>query len=155
MQPKRPCGIIHVSDGNCDADRFSTTERLVAVKTEDLKKFRKVLSDLREKLSNNVSNMQEGALRESGRNANELSDMPMEHLADRASDNFTKDLMIGILQNSEAEIVDIDIALEKIENGTYGHCEDCGEEIKIERLKALPFARQCIECKEAIEQQSQ
>ena len=62
--------------------------------------------------------MQNDALRESGRNGAELSDMPMEHLVDRASDNFVKDLMIGILQNSEAEIVDIDIALEKIENNT-------------------------------------
>jgi DnaK suppressor protein len=125
------------------------------VRKKDRQKFRQVLSDLREKLSNNVSNIHDEALRESGRNANELSDMPMEHLADRASDNFTKDLMIGILQNSEAEIVDIDIALEKIEDGTYGLCEDCGEEIKIERLKALPFARHCIECKQALEQQSQ
>lgn len=124
------------------------------MKKEDLQKFREVLSDLRKKLSQNVSNMQDGALRESGRNANELSDMPMEHLADRASDNFTKDLLIGILQNSEAEIVDIDIALEKIENGTYGQCEECDGEIKIQRLKALPFARQCIECKQALEQQA-
>ena len=63
-------------------------------------------------------------------------------------------LLIGILQNSEAEIVDIDIALEKIENGTYGQCEECDGEIKIQRLKALPFARQCIECKQALEQQA-
>lgn len=121
---------------------------------KDLQKFRKVLSDLRQRLSDNVSHMQHGALRESGRNANELSDMPMEHLADRASDNFTKDLLIGILQNSEAEIVDIDIALEKIENGTYGQCEDCEGQIPLERLKALPFARLCIDCKQTQEQQA-
>lgn len=125
------------------------------MKEKDLQKFREVLSDLRQKLSNNVSNIQEDALRESGRNGPELSDMPMEHLADRASDNFVKDLMIGILQNSEAEIVDIDIALEKIDNGTYGQCEECDDDIKMERLKALPFARLCIECKQMQERQAQ
>lgn len=122
---------------------------------EDLKTFREMLSNLRKKLSSNVSHMQNDALRESGRNGSELSDMPMEHLADRASDNFEKDLMIGILQNSEAEIVDIDIAIEKIDEGTYGKCEDCGGEIAKERLKAIPFARLCIDCKQAQESMGQ
>jgi DnaK suppressor protein len=40
-----------------------------------------------------------------------------------------------------------DQALERIENGTYGICESCGEEISIKRLKARPVTTQCIECK--------
>ncbi len=125
------------------------------MKEEELQTFREMLSDLRKRLSDNVSQMQDDALRESGRNATELSDMPMEHLADRASDTFAKDLMIGILQNSEAEIVDIDAAIDKIDEGTYGQCEECGGEIKKARLKAIPFARLCIDCKEAQESTEQ
>ena len=121
------------------------------MKEEDLQTFREMLSNLREKLSGNVSQIQNDALRQTGKNSSELSDMPMEHLADRASDNFVRDMMIGILQDSEAEIVDIDIAIEKIDEGAYGECEECGEEIKMERLKAIPFARLCIDCKEAEE----
>jgi RNA polymerase-binding transcription factor DksA len=55
--------------------------------------------------------------------------------------------MVGILQNSEAELADVDEALDKISRGTYGTCEDCGGDISKNRLRALPFARLCIDCK--------
>jgi RNA polymerase-binding transcription factor DksA len=80
--------------------------------------------------------------------------MPLEHLADRGSDNFARDLMIGILQGSEAELCDIDAALAKIDAGTYGMCESCHVDISKGRLKALPFARLCIKCKQAEERQA-
>lgn len=47
---------------------------------------------------------------------------------------------------SRAEIAQIRAALERIENGTYGVCVSCGEDIAPARLEALPFAQQCIEC---------
>ncbi len=113
-----------------------------------------MLLGLRQKLVDNVSHMQNEALRTGGDAANELSDLPLEHLADRGSENFAKDLVIGILQNSDAELCDIDIALEKIDADTYGNCENCGREIAGSRLNALPFARLCIGCKQVEEQQS-
>ena len=121
------------------------------VKAEELKAFRSMLLELRQKLADNVNHIQNEALRTGGEGASELSDLPLEHLADRGSDNFAKDLMIGILQNSEAELCDIDAALAKIVAGTYGNCESCGRDIGRGRLKALPFARLCIECKQAEE----
>jgi DnaK suppressor protein len=48
---------------------------------------------------------------------------------------------------------EIDLALEKIEERTYGICESCDEHIPIERLKVKPFARYCIVCREEIERQ--
>ena len=50
-----------------------------------------------------------------------------------------------------SQLGQIDLALKKIENGTYGICEDCGEEIPLVRLEALPFATQCIDCKRKAE----
>ena len=47
----------------------------------------------------------------------------------------------------EPELKDIDKALEKIEDGTYGKCEKCGKDIDIERLKVMPSATECVECK--------
>jgi DnaK suppressor protein len=46
------------------------------------------------------------------------------------------------------QIKAITTALEKIDDGTYGICEECGEEIPIERLKILPFAARCVDCQE-------
>ncbi len=114
---------------------------------EELEEFRELLTELREKLANSVSNLEEEALRSGSLALGELSNVPLNHLADQASDNFTQDLMVGILQNSEAELADVDEALEKISRGTYGTCEDCGGDISKNRLRALPFARLCIDCK--------
>ena len=125
------------------------------MKKEQIKAFREALLQLRERLATNVNHMQTEALRNGGNSTAELSDLPLENLADRGSDNFVRDLMINILQNSEAEICDIDLALEKIEAGTYGVCELCKKDIPRARLKALPFARLCITCKQSEEDRHQ
>jgi len=125
------------------------------VKKEDLKAFRTMLLELRGRLAENVNHMQTEALQEGAGTRSELSDVPLEHLADRGTDNFARDMMINILQNSEAEICDIDLALDKIDGGTYGTCEACGKNIPKGRLKALPFARLCIQCKQTEERQAE
>jgi DnaK suppressor protein len=52
----------------------------------------------------------------------------------------------------EKELENVENALQKIKNGTYGFCENCKEEIPIERLRAYPAARQCVKCKSKNEQ---
>lgn len=47
---------------------------------------------------------------------------------------------------SLAHVQQIDVALERLDNGTYGDCEDCGEAIPIERLRALPHTTRCVSC---------
>jgi DnaK suppressor protein len=72
------------------------------------------------------------------------------HLADleeMASDTHDTDSLCEIMAVGANTIDQIDLALAKIEEGTYGVCEDCGEHIAYERLEALPFATLCIECK--------
>ena len=46
----------------------------------------------------------------------------------------------------------IDMALQRLEEGSYGYCEECGEEISVKRLKVVPFALLCKECQETKEQ---
>ena len=57
----------------------------------------------------------------------------------------------NILELQKTEINDIDYALTKIKNKTYGICEMCDDEIDIERLKIKPHARYCIDCREHVE----
>ncbi len=47
----------------------------------------------------------------------------------------------------------IELALKRLDEGSYGYCEECGEEISMERLKVIPFALLCRDCQEAREQQ--
>jgi RNA polymerase-binding protein DksA len=120
----------------------------VAVKKKELEQFRSMLLELKRKLTNNIGHLHNGALRTGGEAGDELSDVTAEHMADRGSDNFAQDLMVRILQDCDAEVCDINLALQKIEEGTYGLCENCGNSVSRKRLRALPFARLCIECKQ-------
>lgn len=66
---------------------------------------------------------------------------------DRATLESDRNFMLRIRDREHKLIKKIKKALERIENGTFGVCESCGEEISIERLKARPVTTQCIECK--------
>lgn len=114
----------------------------------ELEEFKQALVKLRRRLSDNIDQLSDEALKTAGEKSDELSDVPTEHLADRGSENFARDLKISILQTNDTNLCDVNLALEKIEQGTYGLCEECGEAIARRRLKALPFARLCITCRE-------
>jgi DnaK suppressor protein len=66
---------------------------------------------------------------------------------DRASLEADRNFMLRIRDREHKLIKKIKKALERIDNGTFGICESCGEEIDIKRLKARPVTTQCIECK--------
>ena len=66
---------------------------------------------------------------------------------DRASLESERNFMLRIRDRENKLIKKIRSALERIENGTFGVCEECGEDITIKRLKARPVTTQCIDCK--------
>jgi len=66
---------------------------------------------------------------------------------DRASLESERNFMLRIRDRENKLIKKIRSALDRIENGTFGVCEECGENISIKRLKARPVTTQCIDCK--------
>jgi RNA polymerase-binding transcription factor DksA len=68
-----------------------------------------------------------------------------QHPADAASDAFEREKEFSILEQVEAELADVDRALERLDNGRYGRCDACGEAIADERLATLPAARFCVQ----------
>ena len=74
----------------------------------------------------------------------ELSSLD-QHQGDIGTETFEREKDFSILEQLEAEIGDLDAALRKIDEGTYGICEVCGKEIEPERLEAIPGTRTCIE----------
>ena len=114
---------------------------------EEFAQFKKLLLSLREKLVGNVDSMQGEALKRSRQDASgDLSNVPI-HMADVGTDNYERELMVELIQNGEEGLRNIDTALEKIEEGTFGICESCEKKINKERLKAVPYASLCIDCK--------
>ena len=113
-------------------------------KKEEIEQFKKRLLTLRKKISGNVNALENEAFLKSD-SAGDLSNVPI-HLADIGTDNFERDLTIGLIQNAEEGLRNIDIALEKIENKTYGKCESCNKMVSKTRLLAIPFVKNCINC---------
>jgi len=68
-------------------------------------------------------------------------------LADQASRALSSELAHGVAEIANSELRMIDRALERIEKKTYGRCEACGKRIAPGRLRALPFAELCVDCK--------
>ena len=69
------------------------------------------------------------------------------HLADDATSTYDRELDATLEDNEERMLDAIDAALKRIDDGTYGVCTNCGEPIAAERLEAVPWTTQCIDCK--------
>jgi len=80
----------------------------------------------------------------------ELSDNA-QHQADVGTETFDRERDLSILEQVEAELTDIEHALSRLDDGTYGRCEACGEPIEDARLEALPAARFCLAHQAAVE----
>lgn len=70
--------------------------------------------------------------------------------ADTAQTTAERDRVLAIVRGLRANLDDVEHAFQRMERGTYGICENCGREIAVERLEALPAARLCIECKQRV-----
>jgi DnaK suppressor protein len=69
------------------------------------------------------------------------------HPADSASETLSREIELTLEDNADRLLAAIDGALERLDAGTYGKCESCGQQISGERLEALPYATKCIDCK--------
>lgn len=76
-----------------------------------------------------------------------------QHLADHASEMVDREVDESLEENAEELVRDIDRALAKIDEGTYGTCERCGQPIPEERLDAVPYATLCLSCRQLEERE--
>lgn len=114
-------------------------------KTE-LEGYRQQLLALGRRLNGNVEGLASEAFRRTGGEASgNLSNTPM-HLADLGTDTFEQEVAMSLLENEGQQVEEVAAALRRIDEGTYGQCEECGEAIGRERLHAVPYTRHCIDC---------
>ena len=77
-----------------------------------------------------------------------------QHQADTGTETFEREKDLSILEQVEAELADVEHALRRLDDGTYGTCEVCGKPIPDERLEAVPAARLCLEHQSEAERES-
>ena len=83
--------------------------------------------------------------------SDKVSDEPSGDIYDQASNERDRELLLLLGDREREKIRNIDDALARIDEGEYGICEECEEEIPLGRLKAMPFARLCVKCKADLE----
>ncbi len=117
--------------------------------TSDLKYFRQMLLKKRAELLKNVFQIEDEALKKS-HPTGDLSIMPI-HMADLGSDNYEQDFALGLMDSERKLLHEIDEALVRIENKTYGICLGTGQPILRARLEAQPWAKYSIEFAQKLE----
>jgi len=111
---------------------------------KELREFKAMLLDKRAELAGDVEHLTSEALNRKNSGVNEQSSMPI-HMADLGSDTWEQDFTLGLIANEQALVREIDEALERIEDRTYGMCVATDKPISVERLRAKPWAKYCIE----------
>lgn len=109
---------------------------------QQLDHFRELLVQRRTRLSSDLSLMQDEALKVTAQ------DNSSDSVADTGTDNYEQDFTLGLIESEEALAREVDQALLRIEENTFGVCESCQTPIPLARLEILPFARHCVECQQ-------
>lgn len=113
----------------------------------EIEQFRKILLLRRHQLMGNVTSMEDEVLK---KERTDLSTMPI-HIADAGSDTYETDKNIGLMDSERGLLREVDAALNRIDEGTYGICEGSNKPIPKPRLKAIPWARYTVEYAEMME----
>lgn len=112
----------------------------------DVSYYKKLLLDKKKELENNLKNIREASSGSELELIGELSSSD-DHLAEYASIVYEHENTLTVENILKDILKQIEFALKKIENGTYGICEVCKKPIGEERLKAIPYATMCVRCK--------
>jgi DnaK suppressor protein len=119
---------------------------------DDIERFKQMLLEKRKEILLNVNEMEDETLKKSRLDASgDLSSMPI-HMADIGTDNYEQEFALGLMDSERKLLREIDDALQRIEERTYGICEGTGKPIPKARLEAQPWARYCIEYARMMEQ---
>jgi RNA polymerase-binding transcription factor len=113
------------------------------LKKKDLREFERLLLEKRKELVGDMQHLSTDA-HSSHQASSGSSSVPL-HMADVGSDNWEQEFTLGLIENERALVREIDDALERIENRTYGVCLATHRPINIARLRAKPWAKYCIE----------
>jgi RNA polymerase-binding transcription factor DksA len=116
-----------------------------------LERYRSRLREMAARVMGDTAALEDGARTSTGgETGGNLSNTPM-HLADLGTDVYMQELNSTLLENEEAIRDEVVAALRRLEDGTFGQCENCEKKIPEARLEVLPFTRVCAPCAEELE----
>lgn len=116
------------------------------LKESEIREFKKILENIRQELTQSLK----GAAAEV-KSPDEATGYS-QHQADQGTDDFGRTISLEVTANEYGVLRQIERALEKIEQGSYGICDITGEEIPLARLKAVPYALTTVKAQKMVEE---
>jgi RNA polymerase-binding protein DksA len=111
----------------------------------DTDHFRTLLEDARTRVKHARDRLHGDHAQSLDDETDELATASDNHMGDVAQATYDRELDFGLEQDADRVLAEIDAALQRIDDGTYGTCGSCGAEIPAERLEAIPWARLCVD----------
>jgi DnaK suppressor protein len=108
-----------------------------------LQRLKKVLLKEREEIIGEVKQIHESS--------KEMGQDGIQDIGDEAANIYNKQILLSLSENERLQLQEVDEALDRIGNGTYGICEECGGPIGLKRLEVRPIAIYCVPCKTKLE----
>ena len=112
-----------------------------------VERFKKKLLQAREEIIGQMR-QRDGSVQEIGQNG-------IQDIGDESVTIYNRHLLMSLSENERAKLIEVDEALDRIGNGSFGMCEECEEPIALKRLEVIPNARYCVRCKEELEKVSE
>ena len=123
----------------------TTTKKKAAARTSRYNELKRMLEDRRRELMSSVQEKMRDVRAEGSKDRDVLDQ------GESSEVDIQEDIEFALIQMKSETLTKIDAALRRLDEGTYGNCFECGDEIAEARLRALPFAARCKDCEEARE----
>jgi DnaK suppressor protein len=115
---------------------------------KELAVYKKLITKRKNEIVDAIERISEDTLKKSQKDASGDISGYTFHMADVATDNYDREFSLGLASNDRQSLYELDDALKRIEDGTFGFCEECKSGLTKARLKALPYARLCLNCQQ-------
>jgi len=121
----------------------TTTARIAKMTKKEMEKYRRLLEQKKNGLSNELAKTRDAE--------EETTEESTQDIADKAVSSYTREFLYSLSDSDRNTVLQIEQALERIQEGNYGLCQNCGQLMNEKRLVAVPWAPHCVDCQELAE----
>jgi RNA polymerase-binding transcription factor len=121
----------------------STAAKAVRMSKKEMEKYRRLLEEKKATLSVDIAKTRSAE--------EETSEELTQDIADKAVSSYTREFLYSLTDGERSTLLQIDDAIARIDDGSYGFCINCGQPMAEKRLTAVPWAPYCVDCQELAE----
>ena len=121
----------------------STAAKAVRMSKKDMEKYRRLLEEKKTSISSDLAKTRSAE--------EETTEESTQDIADKAVSSYTREFLYSLTDGERSTLLQIDDAINRIDDVTYGMCINCGQTIAEKRLTAVPWTPYCVDCQELSE----